>query len=73
MEKIRTDHNSKDSGIALVTALIITVVMLMLIGGMSYILLKGFQTNIINRQFSTVYEAANGGVEFTTGVINSIY
>ena len=71
MEKIRTDHNSKESGIALVTALIMTVVMLMLIGGMSYILLKGFQTNIINRQFSTVYEAANGGVEFATGVVNS--
>lgn len=71
MEKVRTDHNSKESGIALVTAVIITMVMLMLIGGMSYILLKGFQTNIINRQFSTVYEAANGGVEFTTGVVNS--
>jgi len=71
MEKIRTDHNSKESGIALVTALIMTVVMLMLIGGMSYILLKGFQTNIINRKFSTVYEAANGGVEFATGVVNS--
>ncbi|KAF0145767.1 MAG: hypothetical protein FD156_742 [Nitrospirae bacterium] len=71
MEKVRTDNNSKESGIALVTALIITMVMLMLIGGMSYILLKGFQTNLINRQFSTVYEAANGGVEFTTGVVNS--
>lgn len=71
MEKIRTDNNSKESGIALVTALIITVVMLMLIGGMSYLLLKGFQTNIINRKFSSVYEAANGGVEYATGVINS--
>ncbi len=70
MEKIRTDHNSKESGIALVTALIITLVMLMLIGGMSYILLKGFQTNIINRQFSSVYEAANGGIEYMTGVAN---
>ncbi|MBI5203605.1 MAG: hypothetical protein HZA11_01675 [Nitrospirae bacterium] len=71
MEKVRTDNNSKESGIALVTALIITVVMLMLIGGMSYLLLKGFQTNIINRKFSSVYEAANGGVEYATGVINS--
>jgi len=71
VEKIRTDHNSKESGIALVTALIITVVMLMLIGGMSYLLLKGFQTNIINRKFSSVYEAANGGVEYGTGVINT--
>ncbi|MEK6651499.1 MAG: hypothetical protein AABY50_01045, partial [Nitrospirota bacterium] len=71
MEKIRTDNNSKESGIALVTALIITVVVLMLISSLTYLFTKGFQTNIINRQFSTVYEAANGGVEYSTGVLNS--
>jgi hypothetical protein len=71
MEKIRADNNSKESGIALVTALVITVVVLMLISSLTYLFTKGFQTNIINRQFSTVYEAANGGVEYTTGVVNS--
>ena len=71
MEKIRTDNNSKESGIALVTALVITVVVLMLISSLTYLFTKGFQTNIINRQFSTVYEAANGGVEYTTGIVNS--
>lgn len=71
MEKIRTDHNSKESGIALVTVLVITVVVLMLISSLTYLFTKGFQTNIINRKFSTVYEAANGGVEYTTGVVNS--
>jgi len=71
VEKIRTDNNSKESGIALVTALVITLVVLMLISSLTYLFTKGFQTNIINRQFSTVYEAANGGVEYTTGVVNS--
>lgn len=71
MAKNRTDNNSKESGIALVTALIITVVVLMLISSLTYLFTKGFQTNIINRQFSTVYEAANGGVEYTTGLVNS--
>jgi len=71
MEKIRTDNNSKESGIALVTALVITLVVLMLISSLTYLFTKGFQTNVINRQFSTVYEAANGGVEYTTGTVNS--
>lgn len=70
MEKSRADNNSKESGIALVTALVITVVVLMLISSLTYLFTKGFQTNIINRQFSTVYEAANGGVEYGTGVVN---
>jgi type II secretory pathway pseudopilin PulG len=71
VEKIRTNNNSKESGIALVTALVITVVVLMLISSLTYLFTKGFQTNIINRQFSTVYEAANGGVEYTTGLVNA--
>lgn len=71
MAKNRTDNNSKESGIALVTALVITVVVLMLISSLTYLFTKGFQTNIINRQFTTVYEAANGGVEYSTGIINS--
>ncbi|MBI4685724.1 MAG: hypothetical protein HY755_11050 [Nitrospirae bacterium] len=71
MAKNRADNNSKESGIALVTALVITVVVLMLISSLTYLFTKGFQTNIINRQFSTVYEAANGGVEYSTGVLNS--
>ena len=70
MAKIRADNNSKESGIALVTALVITVVVLMLISSLTYLFTKGFQTNIINRQFSTVYEAANGGVEYATGILN---
>lgn len=71
MEKNRADNKSKESGIALVMALVITVVVMMLIASLTYLFTKGFQTNIINRKFSTVYEAANGGVEYTTGVMNS--
>ena len=70
MANNRTDNTSKESGIALVTALVITVVVLMLISSLTYLFTKGFQTNIINRQFSTVYEAASGGVEYATGVVN---
>lgn len=72
MEKIRADNNpEKSAGIALVTALVMTVVVLMLIASLTYLFTKGFQTNIINRNFSSVYEAANGGVEYATGVINT--
>lgn len=71
MEKNRADINSKESGVALVTALVITLVVLMLISSLTYLFTKGFQTNIINRQFSTVYDAANGGIEYSTGVLNS--
>ena len=42
MEKIRTNNNSKESGIALVTALVITVVVLMLISSLNLSLYKGF-------------------------------
>jgi len=69
MEKIRTDNNSKESGIALVTTLVITVVIMMLIGGLSYLYLKGLGAVVINKEFTTVYEAANGGVEYTVGII----
>lgn len=71
MERNRTNNNSKESGIALVTALVITVVVMMLIASLTYLFTKGVQTNVINRKFSTVYEAANGGVEYVTGVINA--
>lgn len=72
MEKNRADNNSKESGIALVTALVITVVILMLIGSITYLYFKGLGTNIINRQFSTVYEAANGGVEYASGIVSAL-
>ena len=38
MAEIRTDNNPKESGIALVTALVITVVVLMLISSLTYLL-----------------------------------
>lgn len=69
MEKIRTDNNPQESGIALVTTLVITIVIMMLIGGLTYLSFRSISAVTINRQFSTVYEAANGGVEFTTGII----
>ncbi len=71
MGKERNTDNAQESGVALVMALILTTVMLFLIASITYLLLAGFQTNVINREFSTVYEAANGGVEYHTGIINS--
>ena len=70
MAKDRTDNNSKESGIALVMALVITIVVMMIITSLTILFTKGFQTNVINRKFSTVYEAANGGVEYAMGVVN---
>lgn len=69
MENIRTDNSTQESGIALVTTLVITVVIMMLIGGLTYLYFRGIGAASINRQFSTVYEAAGGGVEYTLSII----
>ena len=72
MENSRKDNNTEESGIALVTALIITLLTLVLIAGINFILIKGFTTTTINRVFATAQEAAAGGVEYATGVIKNI-
>jgi hypothetical protein len=71
MEKAGTVHSPSESGVALVLALVITTVMLLLIAGVSYLFTTGYQVNVINRQFSTAYDAANGGVEYVAGIINT--
>jgi len=71
MEKKRTVDIASESGIALVMALILTLVMLLLIVSVSYLFTAGFRGNVINRQLSTVYEAANAGVEHSSGIINN--
>lgn len=73
MEKGRPINRIKESGIALVTALILTAVILMLIAGVSYLIFRGLSAVIINKQFATVYEAANGGVEHAAGIIVSYW
>jgi hypothetical protein len=73
MEKGRTDGRIKESGIALVTTLLILAVILMLVGGMSYLLLKGFGAATINKQYATVFDAANGGAEHAAGIISSYW
>jgi hypothetical protein len=71
MEKAGTHHRTSESGIALVMALLMTTVMLMLIAGLSLIYLSGYKANSINKQFSSVYDAANGSVEYSSGIISS--
>lgn len=71
MENNRADNRTSERGIALITALIITIVVMMLIGSLTYLFTTSFQTNIINRRFSTTYEAANGGAEYGAGLINT--
>ncbi len=72
MENIRTDsHLKKPVGIALITTLVITVVIMMLITGLTYLFYRGLGAVTLNREFSTVYDAAGGGVEYATGIIIS--
>lgn len=71
MEKERTDHNAAQSGVALVMALLITVVMLLMIVSLSILYQTGYQSNTINKDFSNVYDAAHAGVEHSSGVVNS--
>lgn len=71
MEKNRADHTFKESGIALITVMVMTLVILILVGGISYFLIRGFRASVINKEFATVYDAANGGVEHAAGIIVS--
>lgn len=73
MEKGRADGSVKESGIALVMALVIMAVVLMLVAGMSYLFIRGFGAATINRQFATVFDAANGGAEHAAGIISSYW
>jgi len=73
MEKGRTDYTIKESGIALITTMVITLVILMLIAGLTYLLTRGFRANVINKEFASVYDAANGGAEHAAGIINSYW
>ena len=72
MEGYKKDHNTKESGIALVTALIITLLTLMLIAGINFIIIRGFNSATINREFATAQDAAEGGAEYSTDVIKAI-
>ncbi len=71
MEKERTDYIAAQSGVALVMALLITVVMLLMIVSLSILYQTGYQSNAINKDFSNVYDAAHAGVEHSSGVVNS--
>ncbi len=50
-------------------ALVLTAAMLLTIASVSYFLVSGFHSNTINRNFSSVFEAANGGVEYVSGIV----
>lgn len=69
-ETVLTKKN-QEAGIALVTSMLITLVVLLLIGSLTFLLIKGSQTNVLNRRFTTVFDAANGGVEYSAGLIQS--
>jgi hypothetical protein len=71
MEKNRADYPFEESGIALITVMVMTLAILILVGEISYLLVRGFRASVINKEFATVYDAANGGVEHAAGIILS--
>lgn len=72
MEKNRTYNSFKESGIALVTALIVVAASLLLVAGISYVLRGGWKIASLNKQYSTAQEAAAGGAEHAAEVIRLI-
>jgi len=72
MEKNRTYNSFKESGIALVTALIVVTASLLLVAGISYVLRGGWKIASLNKQYSTAQEAAGGGAEHAAEVIRLI-
>lgn len=72
MAKNRTYSIFKESGIALVTALIVVTASLLLVAGISYVLRGGWKIATLNKQYSTAQEAAGGGAEHAAEVIRLI-
>lgn len=72
MAKNRAYNSFKESGIALVTALIVVAASLLLVAGISYVLRGGWKIASLNKQYSTAQEAAAGGAEHAAEVIRLI-
>lgn len=69
----RKDYCSQESGIALVTALVIVACCLLLISGVWYMLTGGWRIATLNKQFSTVQEAAAGGAQHVAEVVRLVH
>ena len=69
MEENRGNDTASESGIALVMVMIVALAILLFVTGVSFLMLKGLRASVIHKEFASVYEAANGGVEHAAGLI----
>lgn len=72
METNRTDYRTQESGIALVSALLVTGACMLFIAGIYYLIGSGWKVALINKTFSSAQEAATGASEHAAEVIRLI-
>jgi len=71
MEENRGDNTASESGIALVMVMIVALAILLFVTGVSFLMMKGLRASVIHKEFASVYDAANGGVEHAAGLITT--
>lgn len=69
METNRTDNRAQESGIALVSALLVTGACMLFIAGVYFLMGSGWKVALINKTFSSVQEAATGGAEHAAEIV----
>jgi len=69
MEENRRNDTAPESGIALVMVMIVALAILLFVTGVSFLMMKGLRASVIHKEFASVYDAANGGVEHAAGII----
>lgn len=72
MENRRENHSASQSGIALVSAMVIMASCLLFISAVAFIFRGGWNVAIINKQYATAQEAASGAVDHASEVIRLI-
>jgi len=69
METNRTDNRAQESGIALVSALLVTATCMLFIAGVYFLMGSGWRVALISKTFSSAQEAATGGAEHAAEVV----
>lgn len=69
MGGLRKNSLSSQHGIALITALIIALSGVALVGGIYYLLRGGLKIVVLNREFKSAQEAASGSIEYGVALV----
>lgn len=72
METNRTDYCTQESGIALLSALLVTAICMLFIVGVYFLMGRGWNIALINKTYASAQEAAGGGAERASEVVRLV-